>query len=123
MNDTVLMCCSQTFYQLQANANYILFCQLTGGDLGVERYSGNEFRHEEIDAILAIKIVHGSYVGMVKPGKRQCLFPKPVTRTLVSECAKWQELDCYITFQALVMCAKDQAHSARADLLQNSVVS
>jgi hypothetical protein len=59
---------------------------------------------------------------MVEATNRQRFFAKALTRGRIAESAVRQDLDGNIALQFFVERAKDDAHAARANLLQQAIV-
>ena len=72
VNDASLMSSFKALRHLRAQTHDFLFLQWTGGQLVIQRDSGNQFCDKEVSVLLRIEVVDGFDIRMVEPGKGQC---------------------------------------------------
>src|ERR1700751_885658 len=76
--------------QLNAEANYLVGVQGTGGQFHVQGHTGYVLGDQKVGATLVSEFKNGGDVGVVKASKRQGLFAETPTGAFVGEQA-WRD--------------------------------
>ena len=122
MDEPLLVRRRQSRSQLSAKTNSFLHAKSAGGEFHVEGYSRYVLSDQKISAALVPEFKNRGNVGMVKAGKRQRLFSKPLTRPFLGKQPGEQHLERDLAFELLVISLVDDAHPTRADLGKDPVV-
>ena len=93
------------------------------GEPRIECLAGDALEHQEVHPVLGVEVVDGDDIGVVELGERQRLAAEALPRHLVGQRAGRQQLERDVALQALVMGGVDDAHAARADLLEHAIMA
>src|SRR6266705_491247 len=92
MHYATLVCGHQAARELTSERKHFFFRQRSSSQLAVERGSLDVLHREKINTALAIEVVDGGNVGMIKLGERKGFLAKTLTCNLVGQRSSRQQL-------------------------------
>jgi hypothetical protein len=112
----------QGFGNLSAKANNIYLWKAALSQLFFEGDAGDEFHHQEINAILSVKVVDVCDVSVAEARESERLLPETLASRIIGQGTWWEHLQSDVSIQSLIMSPVNHAHTPRSDLFNNSVV-
>jgi hypothetical protein len=88
----------------------------------MERDAGDQFHHQEVNAVFATKLVDRLNIRMVQLAERERLAAKALARGFVGESSRVQHFERNVAFQLFVVRTVHHAHAAGADLGDDTIV-
>src|SRR5947209_6250039 len=123
MDDAVFVGGTQSLCDLYSQIYDLLCWKRTGGQLAIQSHASDIFRDQKFGAVLAAEFMHGSDVGMVQLGQRECFFAKAFAGCIVDEHSRGKNFDSYITVQLLIMSTINNTHATCTNLLDDAIVA
>jgi len=81
------------------------------------------FHYEEVHALLRVKVMNCRDVGVVQLRQGESFFTEAPAGRFVGQGAGWQNLDCHFAIEMIIVGTINFAHTADADLLDDTVVT
>ena len=88
----------------------------------LQRPSGDELHHQEVDAVLRGEVEDRRHAGMRQAGEDVRLLAKPLARRRVFQSTAREDLDRHVAIEMLVARLPDFTHPALANSLEEAVV-
>src|SRR5207248_5325172 len=83
----------------------------------------NKFHHQKVSVTIFAAVMRLDDVGMGKPRQRPCLALKTKDGIGVIQARRWKHLDSDQSVQLRVACFEDGAHTAFAELFEDTVTT
>src|SRR5512135_2180039 len=96
--------------------------ELSIHELLAECCPGDILHHQIVHSLLSVKVVDDGNVRMVQPGEDSRFFVELLACGFVSHRALWENFECDIAVEVLIVGAVNVPHAALANLLENAVV-
>ncbi len=122
VNDSLLMRRGQPGGELPPELQDFLFGN-SSNNFFPDGRTGHVLHHQKIDAVLAVEIVNGADVGVIEPGKGESFLAELAARGIVGESVPGEDFQGDVAFEALIAGAINDAHSALANFLQDTVMT
>src|SRR5690242_1776311 len=93
------------------------------GDQLLQRGAGDILHHQKILTVLFDKIINGDGVRVGERGSRAGLAPETLNRPQIILVQRAQNLDCYLSLNAMVPCLEDTCHTTCSNVFAYLIAS